>query len=113
MVRELAFGLISVAVLLWLMFFPGPGTVEVATLVAAVVALIWFATVDPARLVDEAGRPIFMLFGLATLGAGLLVTAAAVLSSGTTFLILAVGLGALATGVVRAVRHGISQPTEE
>lgn len=113
MVRDLAFGLVSVFALLWMMFFAGPGTVEVATLAAAVAALIWFATTDPTRLVDQAGRPHPILFGLALLGIGLLVTAAAIFASSTTFLTLVVGMTALITGVVRAVRRGLARPMEE
>ena len=108
MVRDMAFGLGSVVVVLWLTFFAGPGSVEVATLTAAVVALIWFATVDPARLVDERRRPHVMLFGLAMLGGALLLTAASILASGTTFLTLGVGAAALVTGLVRAVRYGFT-----
>lgn len=113
MVRELAFGLISVAVVMWLMFFAGPGTVEVATLGVTIAALVWFATVEPSRLVDERGRPQAMLFGLAGLAGGLLLTAATFLSSSTTLLTLGVGVAAFVTGLVRAVRHGLNEATEE
>lgn len=114
MVRSLAFGVISAVVLLWLTFFAGPGTVEFATLAATAVSLWWFATVDPVRLVDESGKPQLLLFGLAILGCALLVTAAALLASATTFLILALGIGAIVTGFTRAVRHSLqSPPTEE
>jgi hypothetical protein len=99
--------------LLWLTFFAGPGTVEFATLAAAGVSLWWFATVDPVRLVDEGSRPQLLLFGLAALGCALLVTAAALLASATTFLILAVGVAAIVTGFVRAVRHGVNRPPIE
>lgn len=54
-----------------------------------------------------------MLFGLAGVGLLLLVSAATLLSSATTFLILAVGLGALVTGVTRAVRYGTREPGSE
>ncbi len=90
------------------MFFAGPGTVEVATLVAAVVSLIWFATVDAGRLVDDRGRPNAMLFGLAFLGGALLVTAAALISTGISFLTLAAGTAALVTGLTRAIRWRIT-----
>ncbi|HJR93314.1 MAG TPA: hypothetical protein VJ938_12795 [Acidimicrobiia bacterium] len=113
MVRELAFGLASVAVVMWLTFFAGPGSVEVATMAAAAVALIWFATVEAERLVDDRGRPHVMLFGLAALGGALLLTAATMLSSGTTFLTLAIGAATLVTGLVRALRHGLVNPNEE
>lgn len=111
--RSLAFGIGSAAILIWLTFFAAAGAVEVATLAAAVVALWWFATVHPGRLTDEAGRPQLMLFGLAFLGCALLVTAAALISSATTFLILGVGAAAVVVGLVRAVRHGIQPPPEQ
>lgn len=113
MVRDLAFGLISVAVVMWLTFFAGPGTVEVATLAATVAALVWFGTVEPSRLVDDRGRPQGMLFGLAALAGGLLLTAAILLSSSTTLLTLGAGVTALVTGLVRALRHGLNEATEE
>lgn len=114
MVRSIAFGLVSTVVLLWLTFFAGPGTVEFATLAAAFVALWWFATVETRRLVDERNRPQMMLFGLSVLGCALLVTAAALISSATTFLMLGVGVAAIVTGLVRAIRHGLdATPVEE
>lgn len=113
MVRDLAFGMIAAAVALWLTFFAGSGTVEVATLAATIVAFVWFATVESARLVDENGRPQLMLFGLAFLAGALLVTAATFLSTTTTLLTLAVGALAIITGLVRAIRHSIVGPTEE
>ena len=105
--------MVAVAAALWLTFFSTPGTVEVATLVTAVVALVWFATVDARRLVDERRRPHLLLFGLAALGTALLVTASAVISSGTIFLTLAVGTVAMAVGLVRAIRHGMEPPVPE
>jgi hypothetical protein len=101
---------VVVAFLLWLTFFSGPGAVEVATLGATVVSLVWFATVDSSRLVDETGRPQALLFVLGMIGLALLVTAAAFLSSAITFLILFVGLAALVTGLVRAIRYGMAGP---
>lgn len=100
----------AAAFLLWLTFFSGPGAVEVATLGATVVSLVWFATVDSSRLVDETGRPQLLLFVLGMIGLALLVTAATFLSSAITFLILFVGLAALVTGLVRAIRHGMVGP---
>ncbi|HEX2152768.1 MAG TPA: hypothetical protein VHL52_02200 [Acidimicrobiia bacterium] len=108
MARSLAFGVTVAAALLWLTFFAGPGSVEFATLAVTAVALWWFATVDPGRLVDERGRPQGMLFVLSVVGCALLVTAAALIATTTTFLILAVGLAAIVTGLVRAVRHGMA-----
>lgn len=111
--RALAFGMTCAGALLWLTFFAGPGMVEGATLAAAAFALWWFATVEAGRLVDEAGRPQVVLFGLAAVGCGVLVTAAALLASATTFLILAVGVAAIVTGFARAVRHGLASPPLE
>lgn len=98
--------------LLWLTFFAGPGSVEIATLIATLATLVWFATVDPSRLVNASRRPHVMLFGLALVGLALLVTAATFLSSGTTFLILATGLAALTVGFVRAIRFGMLPPDD-
>jgi hypothetical protein len=111
--KALAFGAISAAVLLWLTFFAGPEAVEIATLAATGVALWWFATVDPTRLVDESNRPQALLFGLAVLGCALLVTGAALLASATTFLILGVGVAAIVTGFSRAIRHSLGSPPME
>lgn len=111
--RELALGITAAVGALWLTFFAGPGSVEVATLITATVALIWFATVDPHRLVDERRRPHLLLFGLAALGGALLVMGAAVLSSGITFLTLAVGVAAVVVGMTRALRHGMQPPVPE
>lgn len=81
-----------------------------ATLGATVVTLVWFATVDSSRLVDEGGRPQLLLFGLGAIGVALLVTAATFLSSAVTFLILLLGIAALVTGLVRAIRYGMVGP---
>lgn len=81
-----------------------------ATLGATVVTLVWFATVDSSRLVDEDGRPQLLLFGLGAIGVALLVTAATFLSSATTFLILVLGIAALIIGLVRAIRYGMVGP---
>lgn len=99
--------------LLWLTFFSAPGAVEVTTLGVTALSLVWFATVQPHRLVDESGRPQLMLFGLATMALALLVTAATFLSSATTFLILLVGIAAIVTGLTRAIRYGMTDPGPE
>jgi hypothetical protein len=112
-VRDMAFGLVAAAFVMWLTFFGGPGTVELATLAAAGVTLVWFTTCDRSRLVDDHRRPHVLLFGLAVMGVALLVTGAAVLASGTTFLTLAVGGLGVAVGLVRAIRHGIDTPIPE
>lgn len=111
--RDLAFGLSAVAAVLWLTFFASWGAVELATLAAAVVALIWFATVETSILVDERGRPQPLLFGLALVAAALLVTAATFISTTTSLLTLGVGTAAIVTGLVRAIRHSIVEPRKE
>jgi len=103
----------TAAVLIWLTFFATPGAVELATLVAVGVALWWFATVDPVRLVDEAGRPHLVLFTLAIVGTALLVTAAALISSATTLLMLGLGIAAIVVGLVRAIRYRLERPASE
>lgn len=92
---------------MWITFYADAGFVVLATLAAVVVALIWFATVDADRLVDERGRPNLFLFGLAGLGMALLVTASALLVTATTLLTALIGVTAVATGVVRAIRAGL------
>ncbi|HSL26782.1 MAG TPA: hypothetical protein VLA54_10910, partial [Acidimicrobiia bacterium] len=77
---------------------------EVATFLGTLAMLVWFATVEPARLVDEQGRPQWRLFLLAGVGLAVLISAMRVLGSGTMLLTLAVGFSALAVGGVRAVR---------
>jgi hypothetical protein len=104
---------VVVGFLLWLTFFSAPGAVEVTTLGVTALSLIWFATVEPGRLVDESGRPQLMLFGLAIMAMALLVTAATFLSSAITFLILLIGLAAIVTGLTRAIRFGMTDPGPE
>lgn len=113
MVRSVGFGVASAAILIWLTFFATAGAVELATLVAVGVSFWWFATVDPSRLVDEAGRPHVMLFALAAVGTALLVTAAALISSATTLLMLGLGIGAIVVGMTRTIRHGLDRPAPE
>jgi hypothetical protein len=84
--------------------FATPGAVEVATFLATLAMLVWFATVEPARLVDEQGRPQWRLFLLAGVGLAVLISAIRVLASGTMLLTLAVGFSALVVGAVRSVR---------
>jgi len=102
--RDLAFGIGASVVVLWLTFFASPGSVVVATLVASVVVLIWFSTVDPARLHDSDGSPHTVLFGLTLLAGALVVTAAVFIATPTVFLVGAVVLVAGVVGIVRAVR---------
>ncbi len=98
------FGVLAVIAFVWLTFFASPGTIIVATLVAAVIVLIWFSTVETDRLRDDHGRPHFMLFGLTALGGALVVTSAVFISTPTVFLVGLVVVSAAVVGIVRAIR---------
>jgi hypothetical protein len=111
-VRDLALGLGVSAFLLSLVFFGSFGMVELSTLVLTVMVLIWSASVDPARLVDAAGRPHLMLFALGFVAIALIFTAAVLISTVTEYLALMVAIAAFGTGLVRAVRHGMAVPEE-
>jgi len=105
--RDLTLGIAFVAAILWLTFFASAGSVQVATLIAAVAMGIWFATVPPLRLVDHHRRPHPLVFGLTLLGALLVIVAAAVLSTATVFLVGLITLTGAGVGLVRAVRFGM------
>ena len=104
MVREVGWGALVAGGAIYLTFFGTAGSVEVATLIVAVGALIWFASVDPRRLVDDALRPRFGLFALSALGVAIVLTAALVLGTGTMLAVTAITAAAWVVGVVRAVR---------
>lgn len=106
--RELMFGIGAAFTVLWLTFFASPGTVVVATLVASVVVLIWFATVETERLQETNGRPHPVLFGLTLLAGALVVTAAVFISTPTVFLVGVVVIAAAIVGLVRALRAAMS-----
>ena len=103
--KELAGGIGVVAFLLWLTFFGTAGLVEIATLAMAVAMLIWFATVEPARLTDGTRTPSLMLFGLATLGSAVVLTAALIMGTATLFLVALITFAAVGVGLVRALGH--------
>ena len=102
--RDLAFGVLVCGAILWLTFFATPGSVIVASLVIAVLALIWFSTVEISRLREETGRPNVLLFGLTLVAGALAVTAAVFISTPTVFLIGLVVITAGVIGLVRAIR---------
>ena len=102
--RDLAFGITASMVVLWLTFFASPGSVVVATLVASVAVLIWFSTVETARLRDSDGRPHTMLFGLTLLAGALVVTAAVFIATPTVLVVGALVTLAGVVGIVRALR---------
>lgn len=110
LVRDVGWGVLVAGGALYLTFFGTAGTVEVATLGVAVAALIWFASVDPQRLVDEQLRPRFALFALAALGGAIVLTAGVALGTGTTFLAVLVTAAAWIVGLVRAVRFRLESP---
>jgi hypothetical protein len=107
MASEVGLGVAVAAAALYLTFFGTAGTVEVATLLVAVAAFIWVAAVEPARLVDAAGRPRTLLFGLGGLALALVLTSVAVLGTGTALLLLLVTVAAVGVGLVRAIRFGM------
>jgi hypothetical protein len=98
------FGVGAAFTILWLTFFATPGTVITATLVASVVVLIWFATVETDRLRGANGHPHPVLFGLTLVGGALVVTAAVFISTPTVFLVGIVVITAAIVGLVRALR---------
>jgi hypothetical protein len=108
--RELASGIAMVGFLLWLTFFGTEGFVELATLAAAIVLLIWFATVDPIRLMDSPRQPSPMVFGLALMGFAVVLTAALIIGTGTLLLVALLTLVAVGVGFARAVGHRYRQP---
>ncbi len=110
--RELASGIAMIGFLLWLTFFGTEGFVELATLAAAVVMLIWFATVEPSRLMDSPRQPSVMLFLLAAMGFAVVLTAALILRTGTLLFVALLTLVAVGVGFARAVGHRYRQPIE-
>ena len=110
--RELASGIAMIGFLLWLTFFGTEGFVELATLAAAVVMLIWFATVEPIRLMDSPRQPSVMLFLLALLGFAVVLTAALIIGTGTLLFVALLTLVSIGVGFARAVGHRYRQPIE-
>lgn len=107
--KAVIFGLAVCGGLLYMFFFATAGSVQVVVLLATIAMLLWFGTADPVRLVDSRRRPHWRLFLLAGLGLALLISAMLALSSGTMLLTLGIGMVAIATGLFRAVRHGIQE----
>lgn len=107
MARDLLIGIAASAVVLWVTFSASAGTLHVLTLVTTVTTLIWFATVDPHRLVDRHGRPNGLLFLLAAMGMAILTTGAMFLGGATILLVVLLGAVAVVIGLTRAVRQGM------
>ena len=110
--RELAAGIAMTVFLLWLTFFGTEGFVELATLAAAVVMLIWFSTVDPRRLMDSPRQPSLMLFLLALMGFAVVLTASLIIGTGTLLFVDLVTLVSIGVGFARAIGHRYRQPIE-
>jgi hypothetical protein len=106
MLGEVGLGLAVASGALYLTFLGTAGMVQVATLLVTGGILIWFATVEPGRLIDAGGRPRALLFGLAGLGLAVALASALVLGTATTLLLLAVAVAAVVVGLTRAVRFG-------
>lgn len=111
-IKELATGLAMVAFILWITFFSTAGFVEIATLAVAVAMLIWFATVEPERLMDGPRRPSSMLFLLASLASAVVLTATLIFGTATMFLVTILTFGAVVVGIVRALSHRYRQKPE-
>ena len=105
-IKAMLFGVGVSAALLYMFFFATAGSIQVVVLLGTGALLLWFGTAPAGRLVDADGRPQWRLFWPAGVVIAVLVSAMVALSSGTMLLTLAVGLAAVATGLVRAVRHG-------
>lgn len=105
--RDLTAGIATVAFILWITFFGTEGFVEIATLAVAVVVLIWFASVEPERLMDGPRTPSLMLFGLGMMAVALVLTSALLLQTGTLLFVSFLTFTAVAIGFVRALnkRH--------
>ena len=110
--RELAAGIGTVSFLLWITFFSAAGAVEIATLAVAVAMLIWFATVEPARLTDGGRTPSLMLFLLALMACAFVLTAALIIGTATLFFITFLTVAAVVVGLVRAFGHRYRQKRE-
>jgi hypothetical protein len=108
-VKTVLFGLTVCAGLLYMFFFATAGSVQVVVLAVTVGMLLWFGSANPARLVDSDKRPHWRLFLLSAVGLALLVSSMLVFSSGTMLLTLAIGLVAITTGLVRAIRYGFDR----
>lgn len=111
-IRELASGVAMIGFLLWLTFFGTEGFVELATLAAAVALLIWFATVEPGRLMDGPRQPSVMLFLLGGMGFAVVLTAALIIRTGTLMFIALLTLVSIGVGLTRAIGHRYRQPLE-
>lgn len=111
-VRDLAAGIVTVGFVLWLTFFGTEGFVELATLAAAIAMLIWFATVEPHRLMDRPRQPSTALFLLAVTGFAIVLTAALIIGTGTLLLIALLTFVAVAVGLGRAIAYRYRQPVE-
>lgn len=97
------------AVLVWMTMFATPGFVEVATLLVGIGALIWFATVDPERLVDARRRPDTLLFTMVAVGFALVIAGVRFIGSGTILLLVVVAATTVIVGLGRAVWWGIQE----
>lgn len=105
--RALVWVMLAGATAVWMTLRADAGFVLTATLGLTILVWVWFATVDPSRLVDEHHRPHPMLFLLAIVGVAILVTGSVAINRATTLMMVAVGSLAVVTGLVRAVRHGM------
>lgn len=107
--RHLLFGVVACGAALYLTFFAAAGAIEVVTLLATVVGLIWVATVDISTLLAGNGRPRFDLALLFTMGLVLIISGGLLLRSGTMLLSMAIGLATVVVAVVRVTRRSLQE----
>ena len=110
--KELATGIGAVAFILWITFFSTAGFVEIATLAVAVAMLIWFATVEPERLMSGPRTLSSTLFLLVSLASAVVLTATLIFGTATMFLVMILTFSAVVVGLVRALGHRYRQKPE-
>lgn len=103
-VVHVATGVVAVAAILWLFLWGTVATIQVITLLAVVVAFIWFATVEVSRLRNPGTGGLHpQLFALAAVGLALLIVGVVFVGTVTSYLQLAVGVGAVVVGLTRSL----------
>jgi len=105
--RHVLFGVIAASAALYLTFFAAAGAIEVVTLVAATVALIWLATVEVATLRGRRGNLRLDLVILLLMGLALIISGSLLLRSGTMLVAMMLGLVGAVIGVVRVTRRAV------
>ncbi|MGH8873925.1 MAG: hypothetical protein ACRDVM_01555 [Acidimicrobiia bacterium] len=100
--RDLGTGLGAAGGAVYLVFFGTNGWAEVAVVALAAGCLVWAASVDPGRLVDDRRRRV-AIFALGTLLLAIAVSAVIALQTATLLLAMLLLGVAWVTGMVRAL----------